>query len=178
MSQTQYNASLATREQILKVATSEFAKHGYAGAKLDAIAKEAGLNKALIYYHYKGKKELYNAIFISMVERIKNSNLKGSDVFESIAKRLSDEKPFSSILLKEMTEGGKNLDDSTKESIKETLSIIISQNGDNQILYLGYLGALHFINASEEFLTSLGISVKDFSLLSFAKAFSKLMEEK
>ena len=45
----------AVRSQmtILKAATDEFAKHGFAGARIDQIALSAGTNKRLIYYYYK-----------------------------------------------------------------------------------------------------------------------------
>jgi AcrR family transcriptional regulator len=53
----------AVRSQmtILKAATDEFAKHGFAGARIDQIALSAGTNKRLIYYYYKSKDDLFLA---------------------------------------------------------------------------------------------------------------------
>jgi len=53
----------AARSQmtILKAATDEFAKHGFAGARIDQIALSAGTNKRLIYYYYKSKDDLFLA---------------------------------------------------------------------------------------------------------------------
>ncbi len=41
---------------------SEFAEHGIAGARTDAIARAARVNKALLYYYFKDKDALYEAV--------------------------------------------------------------------------------------------------------------------
>lgn len=51
-----------SRGAILKAAAKEFAEHGIAGARTDAIALEAGVNKALLYYYFKDKETLYGAV--------------------------------------------------------------------------------------------------------------------
>jgi TetR/AcrR family transcriptional regulator len=50
-----------TRAAILQAAVREFATHGLAGARTDAIAREARVNKALLYYYFKDKETLYGA---------------------------------------------------------------------------------------------------------------------
>lgn len=51
-----------SREKILDAALEEFAAHGYAGARVQAIAQRAGLNKQLISHHFGGKQALYQAV--------------------------------------------------------------------------------------------------------------------
>ena len=51
-----------TRAAILKAAVAEFAREGVAGARTDAIARSAGVNKALLYYYFKDKEGLYQAV--------------------------------------------------------------------------------------------------------------------
>jgi len=51
-----------SRAAILQAAASEFAEHGIAGARTDAIAREAHVNKALLYYYFKDKETLYGAV--------------------------------------------------------------------------------------------------------------------
>jgi TetR/AcrR family transcriptional regulator len=51
-----------SRAAILKAAAHEFAEHGIAGARTDAIAREAKVNKALLYYYFKDKETLYGAV--------------------------------------------------------------------------------------------------------------------
>src|SRR6201981_932975 len=51
-----------SRAAILKAAVREFAREGVAGARTDAIALSAGVNKALLYYYFKDKEALYQAV--------------------------------------------------------------------------------------------------------------------
>ncbi len=51
-----------SRAAILQAAAQEFAQHGIAGARTDAIAREARVNKALLYYYFKDKETLYGAV--------------------------------------------------------------------------------------------------------------------
>jgi TetR/AcrR family transcriptional regulator len=51
-----------SRAAILKAAVTEFAREGVAGARTDAIARAARVNKALLYYYFKDKEALYSAV--------------------------------------------------------------------------------------------------------------------
>jgi TetR/AcrR family transcriptional regulator len=51
-----------SRASILKAAIDEFAEHGIAGARTDAIARAARVNKALLYYYFKDKEAIYEAV--------------------------------------------------------------------------------------------------------------------
>src|ERR1700719_882109 len=51
-----------SRASILKAAVAEFAEHGIAGARTDTIARAAHVNKALLYYYFKDKDSLYEAV--------------------------------------------------------------------------------------------------------------------
>ncbi len=50
-----------SRSAILQAAIREFAREGVAGARTDAIAKAAKVNKALLYYYFRDKDALYAA---------------------------------------------------------------------------------------------------------------------
>jgi TetR/AcrR family transcriptional regulator len=52
----------ATRARILACAMSEFARHGYDGARVDAIVARAGISKNLLYHHFEGKEGLFVAV--------------------------------------------------------------------------------------------------------------------
>src|ERR1700733_6958493 len=56
-----FNRADRTRKLILRAAIREFSAHGLAGARTDAIAESAKVNKALLYYYFKSKKGLYAA---------------------------------------------------------------------------------------------------------------------
>src|SRR6186997_1138944 len=63
-----------SRAWIFRAACAEFAARGFAGANVDRIAAAAGVNKAMIYYHFKSKAALYREIL--------------NDMFAAVAARL------------------------------------------------------------------------------------------
>jgi TetR/AcrR family transcriptional regulator len=58
----------SSRERILSAALDEFAERGLAGARVDHIAARAGINKAMIYYHFDSKEALYDHILRALIE--------------------------------------------------------------------------------------------------------------
>ncbi len=50
------------RDRLVHAATEMFARHGFAGASLDAIAHLAGVTKGGLYFHFAGKEELFFAV--------------------------------------------------------------------------------------------------------------------
>ena len=68
-----------TRKKILHAAKNEFALHGYDGARMSAIADTAGVNQALLHYHFAGKENIYREIagrLIESVSRIYSEKIK------------------------------------------------------------------------------------------------------
>lgn len=61
---------LSTPDKILKAALIEFAEYGLAGARVDRISKRAGVNKAMLYYHFSSKDNLYHKSIESYIQRI------------------------------------------------------------------------------------------------------------
>ena len=49
-------------DRILAAAALEFAERGYAGARVDRIARRARVNKAMLYYHFGSKQGLYRTL--------------------------------------------------------------------------------------------------------------------
>jgi TetR/AcrR family transcriptional regulator len=62
-----------SRAAILQAAAQEFAEHGIAGARTDAIAREARVNKALLYYYFKDKETLYGAVLDAAFSGLKTT---------------------------------------------------------------------------------------------------------
>ena len=60
--------SVETRARILKTAERIFSEEGFDGARVDTIAKEAGVNKALIYYYFKSKEEILETILSGLLK--------------------------------------------------------------------------------------------------------------
>jgi AcrR family transcriptional regulator len=57
-----------TRARILEVAEREFAASGYAGAHLQHIASQIGVQKTALYYYFENKAALYEAVLLEMLE--------------------------------------------------------------------------------------------------------------
>lgn len=51
-----------TRKNILEAAREEFFEKGFKGARIESIAKKAGVKNQLIYHYFKGKTELLEAV--------------------------------------------------------------------------------------------------------------------
>lgn len=67
--------AMATRDAILDAARDEFSKNGYRGARVDAIAAEAGINKQRIYANFKNKAGLFAEVLrAAFVEQAKEES--------------------------------------------------------------------------------------------------------
>jgi TetR/AcrR family transcriptional regulator len=64
-----------SRARILDAALTEFAAHGLAGARTDRIAQSAGVNKALLYYYFDSKENLYVAALEMISAKIRDRTL-------------------------------------------------------------------------------------------------------
>ncbi|MFF5856889.1 TetR/AcrR family transcriptional regulator [Streptomyces sp. NPDC012751] len=62
-----------TRAEILDVATREFARAGYDGARVDEIAARTRTTKRMIYYHFGGKEQLFTAVLERAHEAIRDA---------------------------------------------------------------------------------------------------------
>jgi AcrR family transcriptional regulator len=64
------SADLETEGRILDAAQSTFLKHGTSGARMQEIADEAGVNKALLHYYFRSKNRLAEAVFLRAARRL------------------------------------------------------------------------------------------------------------
>lgn len=49
-------------QRVMGAAGDEFARRGFEGARVDLIARRAGVNKQLLFYYYGSKRGLYQAV--------------------------------------------------------------------------------------------------------------------
>ncbi|MEU4387879.1 TetR/AcrR family transcriptional regulator [Promicromonospora sp. NPDC023805] len=59
-----------TRKTVLAAAREEFVEHGYALAKIDRIAERAELTRGAVYSNFPGKRALYLAVLVALVEGV------------------------------------------------------------------------------------------------------------
>ena len=55
-------AAADTRQRLIDVAVDLFTRHSFAGTSLQMIADEMGFTKAAIYYHFRTREELLDAV--------------------------------------------------------------------------------------------------------------------
>ncbi len=60
----------STEEKILAAAKKVFVHKGMAGARMQDIADEAGINKALLHYYFRSKEKLFEVIFQAALTRL------------------------------------------------------------------------------------------------------------
>jgi len=125
----------ATAEKIIKIATEIFAERGYDGAKVDAIAKRAKVNKATLYYQIGDKAALYSAV----LDRVLGQTIK--DVCHAVKKVSDPESKIRTfiytlavsshamnytapIFLREVASGGSNLPDSSVQHMGKLLGAL------------------------------------------------------
>src|SRR5580693_9931430 len=73
--ETQADRAAETRSRILDAALTEFAANGLAGARTEAIASAAGVNKALLYYYFDSKEKLYVAALEMIAIRVRDTSM-------------------------------------------------------------------------------------------------------
>jgi TetR/AcrR family transcriptional regulator len=91
----------------------EFSSEGLAGARTDRIAVAAGVNKALLYYYFESKENLYNATLEMIAGRVRDSSmavfLRPATAGERIVRfalshfdRILSQREFQSMMQQEM----------------------------------------------------------------------------
>src|SRR5580698_5352168 len=119
---TQKERADQTRARILDAAIGEFSENGLAGARTEQIAEAAGVNKALLYYYFKGKDALYAAALEVVAERVVSSSMAVMRSKRSAGERLvqfvlnhfdriHSQRAFQSLMQQELMrlrEGGQN----------------------------------------------------------------------
>jgi TetR/AcrR family transcriptional regulator len=112
----------ATREALLAAGTELFAERGYDGVPVSAIAGKAGVNTALINYHFGGKRKLYLAIvsatfaeIVAAVEGLADSPRPAPETLReliaAVGNMVTRRNPhFCTMMLREVLSGGKHLE--------------------------------------------------------------------
>jgi TetR/AcrR family transcriptional regulator len=124
-----------TRDRLVAAAAADFAARGFAGASVDRIARAARVNKAMIYYHFRGKAALYREIlgdmFRAVAARVRvvaqapltpEEKLRG--FIDAIAAEALARPHFPPIWFREIAEGGAHLDDKTLADITAIVGML------------------------------------------------------
>ncbi|MDL4771176.1 TetR/AcrR family transcriptional regulator [Actinomadura xylanilytica] len=83
---TSASTTASTKEALLAAAREEFAEHGIAGARVDRIARLAGVNKERIYGYFGNKEKLFDAVMKDAMDELTEVNaLLGDDPVQYVA---------------------------------------------------------------------------------------------
>jgi TetR/AcrR family transcriptional regulator len=121
-----------TLRRILAASKDVFAEKGFAGARVDEIARRAGVNKATLYYHIGDKEALYSETIHDVVGRASVNLAKGivlslspQDKIRTYIRIMTDtfnaNPQMPRIMMREIASGGQNL---PEVFVKDLLSII------------------------------------------------------
>lgn len=126
-----------TIRRILDAAGNVFSEVGFAGARMDEIAKRARVNKATIYYHLGDKKALYAEVLHDIIGNAFERSLREVKDAQSPEEKLKayirsvtnnmDQHPhLAPIIMREQASGGQNL----PETIARVFANIIGAVND------------------------------------------------
>jgi len=122
------------RERILDAAGEVFAERGFGGAGVDEIARRAGVNKAMLYYHIGDKAALFGEVVSAIVGRIADDVTSALADTDDPSERLRAiprafartvrERPFlPQLMLREIAAGGPHLPPHVVERMAEVMGM-------------------------------------------------------
>ena len=161
----------ASRQLIITHAIELFSQKGYASASMDALASRCGLNKAMVFYYFKTKKGLYEAVMHEVIEAIKQTILEENKrhhtpeeelegFIRTYAKFASEHKALPSLLLKELSDSGAVIPEMLFVSMRQLFALFSDilirgekegyfHNAVPMILYFMVIGALNLLITTE-----------------------------
>jgi TetR/AcrR family transcriptional regulator len=159
----------ATRQALLQAGAALFSERGFDGVSIEDVADGAGVNKALISYHFGGKRALYVAIlesaFASMAERLKEIEREAPDArhglraFLAAFAQTTRERPgFPTLFMREVLSTG--IEPTVLPPLLEIIGVSrrLAERGareglfrrvDPLLLHLGLVGSLVFFFSTE-----------------------------
>jgi len=124
-------AKESKKDLILQVAIANFSKFGYENTNLDLIAKECDITKPAIYYHYKDKAALYEAVICSQFSKLAQiieENTLGGDTTDKLhnyihafGSFLVSNPTFNAIFAREIANGGFTFPSKCSKLLSRTL---------------------------------------------------------
>ncbi len=138
----------ATKDKIIKNAMVLFAKNGYDATTTDEIAKVSDVNKAMIYYYFKNKSDLYSAVMSYVLDAIYQEILSSDKCcpsplgdLESFIKTYAyycEKNPyFPALLLRELSDSGAHLPEEMFANMRQLFGLLnkILKDGEEQNIF-------------------------------------------
>ena len=133
-----------TEDKILEAANKIFLKKGLYGARMQDIADEAGINKALLHYYFRSKDKLYSKVLQSVIQEffprlfsLIDANMPFEDKIRKIVENyinLNLENPyFAFFILNEMHSRPENLPGIVKMDEIKTMKKYLQSEIDKEV---------------------------------------------
>jgi AcrR family transcriptional regulator len=127
----------ASRRRLLAAAVQEFAARGFDGAKVDRIARRARVNKAMVYYHFRHKADLYRAVLLerfgAIADHVAAARAGGGAADDqlrrfvaTIADLVAGWPELPGIWLREMADGGRHVDADVMAALRRVLETLVA----------------------------------------------------
>ena len=180
-------AAVPTREAVFDAAATLFSAKGFDGTSMDDIARRAGVNKAMIYYHFADKLTLYRSVVGEMLQHMTGTvtaiaAAEGPapgklDRFIDAFVRMTETRPwFPTLMLREISEGAPHLDLETLQRLRTvvlTFTRILDEGHTAGVFrkvhpilaYLSVVGPLIFNAARERVAAQPGRQDQDLPML-------------
>ena len=124
MVEVEPDTGAGSKDAIFRAAALEFGESSYEAARVDGIADRAGVNKAMLYYHYGSKEALYREVLRDMFRAVSARAAAVADGPGGAAAKLdawiaalveeASARPWMPpIMLREVASGGARLDPDT-----------------------------------------------------------------
>jgi TetR/AcrR family transcriptional regulator len=202
MSAMRSRASRASdaHEHIVAAAAEVFAAKGFEGARIDEIADQAGVNKAMLYYHVGDKEHLYGVVLLESIERAlslvgaaaatqESPSDKLQAILDTFAAFGTSNPGFVPIILREVASGGRNLPDEMFVRMGAVLHVVADvlaegvdrgsfRPTDPLLTHVSLIGALMYLLAThpirQRVARSSGLPVADHTPAHLARHVGKL----
>lgn len=168
--------SQETQDKLLQAATEVFSEVGFAGARVDEIARRAKANKAMIYYHFQSKDALYQTVLVRLLSGVQAEMERARmlpdprerilALYRSLARAFADRPALPPIMLRELLAGGRHMKQETArllatiiETIRSTIAEGVTSGAFRPVnpllLHFSAVGTLMFFHMSKAFRTRL-----------------------
>lgn len=125
----------ATKAKIIQNAMMLFSKNGFDATTVDEVANESGVNKALLYYYFKNKAELYASVMNTVLSSIHDAVITTDRCCESTTAELrafinayadfSVKHPyFPALLMRELSDSGTHLPETMFASMRKLFALL------------------------------------------------------
>ena len=169
----------SAKQRIFNAASKTFAEKGFAGARMDEIARMARVNKATIYYHVGDKRTLYEQILIEIFSGVADQLTENDDAdlpaekrlrrfVRTLARLIDQNTDLAAIMLREQASGAKDFPETVARNFLRIIGLIteildqgvqsgVFKQATPVIVHLMAIGSMVFMKMSSPIRSKLAV---------------------